>query len=138
AHHRVAGARHLPSERIDVRHQAIPQLIYRQHVGFALRAPAGRPAASLRTIKLLVLLAVDAKRGAEGAELEPSGEELLTRRGSEVAADVGGPVRHAGDCEAQAARHFRGELLEGGADVSGPVAGGVPLRARKSASGEDV
>jgi hypothetical protein len=51
--------------------------------------------------------AVQAEDRAEGAELEPAGEELLGRR-SEVAADVGGPVRHAGYREPESRRNLPG------------------------------
>src|SRR5262249_42492637 len=82
-------------------------------------------------------LPVDAEDGAKGAELEPAGEQLLGRR-SEVAADVGGPVRHAGDRVAQAGRDLRRVDVLGRVDVPRPGRRRVALQARVPAAGEDV
>src|SRR5262249_629822 len=91
----------------------------------------------LRSVELLGRLAVDAECRAEGPELEPAREELLARC-SEVAADVGGPVRHPRDREAEAGGDLRGVHALRSVDVARPAPGCIPLLAGERAAREDV
>ena len=97
----VVVAGDAPGEGVDVGHEAVAELVVLEQDG--LDAVVGPEL-------VVVAVAVGAKDGAEGAELKPAGVEILVGGielgfagvGLVVAADVGGPVGHAGEGEVEA------------------------------------
>ena len=95
-HHRVALARGLPGDGVDVGQQPVPQPVEaRQDL---LRLGTVGPQLVLVGLEAR---AVDPEDRTEGPELEPAHEELAIRRiargGAHEAADVRRPVRKPGD-----------------------------------------
>src|SRR3954454_808074 len=109
----------LPSEAVGVGHQAVAQLqvapAYRLDLG---AVGPGEPVAPGPP--------VGSEHRAEGAELEPAGEELAAPRArGVVAADVRAPVGHAGEADGDLGLEGR----EGAVDVAGPACSAEALHA---------